>query len=168
MSSFFFFGSSVYWSFRSNLGCTGSSGEPVQSPAPHLHPPSTTFLQPQRDCTVAHYRSNPIHPDTCAPTTPTHDRPLPADTAVDPAATLHGAEHAQPATVPLSSAQRCTVCPYCPSQPGGSSEPSQRNWQRPLNLSPQPHPAPLPGSNQRTGSSSSAGPTHGCRQSGCS
>lgn len=130
----------------SNLACTGGGGEPAQSPVPHLRPPSAAFFQPQRDRAVAHHRSNPIHPDAGAPATPPHDCPLPADAAVDPAAALYGAEHAQPASVRLSPADGHTIRPHCPGQPGGSSKRSQHDWQRPLNLSPQPHPAPHPAS----------------------
>lgn len=97
--------------YRSSLGCTCSSSEPAQPPATHLHP-AATLLQPQRDCTVTNHWSNPIHPDTSTPTTPSHDRPLPADVTVNPAATLYGTEHAQPASVPLCSAHGRTVCPH--------------------------------------------------------
>lgn len=140
------FPSSVYFSFRSNLGCTSSSGEPAQSTAPHIRPPPATLIQPQRDCTVTHHRCNPVHPDTHAPATPSHDHPLPADATVDPAAALHGTEHPKPACVPLSSAHGCTICNHRPGQPGGSSKPSQRDGQWPLNLSCRPHPAPRPAS----------------------
>lgn len=150
--------------YRSSLGCTCSSSEPAQPPATHLHP-AATLLQPQRDCTVTNHWSNPIHPDTSTPTTPSHDRPLPADVTVNPAATLYGTEHAQPASVPLCSAHGRTVCPHCPSQPGGSSKPSQRDGQWSLSLSPRPHPASCPASDQWTGgggSSSGTGPAHNC------
>lgn len=101
--------SSVYV-YRSNLGCACSSSESAQPPATHLHP-AAALLQPQRDCAVTNHRSNPIYTDTSTPTTPSHDCPLPADAAVNPAATLYGVEHAQPVSVPLCSAHGCTICP---------------------------------------------------------
>lgn len=158
--------------YRSDLGCTSSSGEPAQPPAPHVRPPPAAVLQSQRDCSVTHHRSNPVHPGTSPPATPSYDSPLPADATVDPAAALYGPEHAKPASVPLRSAHGCTVRPHCPSQPGGSSKPSQCDGKWPLNISPRPHPAPCPASDQWTGSSSSGGGSassaHSCRQSGWS
>lgn len=154
--------------YRSSLGCTRSSSQPTQPPAPHLHP-AAAFLQPQRDCTVAHHRSDSVHPDTSTPTAPSHDGPLPANITVRPAAALHGSEHAQPVSVPLRSAHGRSICPHCPSQPGGSFKPSQRDGQRPLSLSPRPHPASCPASDQWTGSDGSSrgtGPAHNCWQSG--
>lgn len=103
--------SSIY---RSNLGCTCSSSQSAQPPTTHLHT-AAALLQSQRDCTVTNHRSNPIYTDTSTPTTPSHDCPLSADTTVNPAATLYGAEHAQPVSVPLCSAHSRTICPYCPS-----------------------------------------------------
>lgn len=150
---------------RPSLGCTCSSGKPAQPPATHLHP--AALLQPQRDRTVAHHRSNPVHPDAGASATPSHDGPLPADVAVRPAAALHGAEHAQPGPLPFRSAHGRAIRPHRPGQPGGPSQPSQRHGQRPLSLAPGPHPAPHPASDQRTGScGGGAGPAHGRRQPG--
>lgn len=137
---------------RSYLGSTGSSCEPAESPPPHLRPPPASLLQSQRDGSVAHHRSNAIHPDPGAPAAPPHDCPLPADDTVGPAAALHGAEHAQPAPVPFSPAYSRSVRPLCPNQPGGPSEPSQPDGKRPLDPSPRPHPAPHPAPDQRTGS----------------
>lgn len=149
---------------RSSLGCTSSCCKPAESPTPFLWPPSTSVLQPQCDRTVTHHRSNPVHPDTSGPAAPPHDHPLPAHTAVDSAGALLGAEHAQSASVPSSSANGYTDRPHCPSQPGGSSKPSQLDGQWPLNLSLQSPPAPAPSSHQWTGSSACS--AYACRQSG--
>lgn len=123
--------------YRSDMGC---NGEPAQPPATYLRP-AAALLQPQRDCTVPNHRSDPLHPNTCAPAAPSHDRPLPADASVDAAGRLSGAQLAEPTSVPLCSAHSHTICTHCPSQPGGSSKPSQRDGEWPLSLSPGPHPA---------------------------
>lgn len=126
--------------YRSNLGFISSSSEPTQPPATYLHL-AASFLQPQCDRTVANHRGDPVHPDPSAPATPSHDCPLSADDAVDPAAAFHGAEPARPASLPLRSAHGHTICTHCPGQPGGSSKPSLCDEQWPLNLSPRPPPS---------------------------
>lgn len=101
----------------------GCDSEPTQPHAAHLHP-AAALLQPQRDCTVTHHRSDPLHPDTGTPAAPSHDRPLPADASVDATGPVSGAQLAEPASVPLCSAHSHAICTHCPSQPGGSSKPS--------------------------------------------
>ncbi|XP_051909158.1 kelch-like protein 29 isoform X2 [Hippocampus zosterae] len=120
--------------YGSRLGGAGHHRQPAQPPASHLRPPASALLQPQRDGAVAHHRGDlgAAVPSSALP----HDRPLPADATIHPAAARHGAEHARPASLRHRSVQ-----------PRGAPQSSRHDGQRPVERPPPgPHPA-----QQRTG-----------------